>query len=226
HPFFVRDLHDLEPAIGAGFFLRDEVAHALHEDLAAAARNRIESGLDELTDDVTCIHAEELGEAVDLARAESVNVNGMVRLNVLEQLEIPLEGDVRVVSPLHEDLHGTQLFRLVDFRADLLERERVAFAMLGPPIERAEAAVGDADVRVVDVPVDDVRDGVVRVLFLAHAIGFEPELQERRVRVEIEQVTHSQVAGRKASDPSGTSPTAASRRKKSVRPARCAYDNR
>ena len=53
---------------------------------------------------------------------------------------------------------------LVDLGADLLVRERPAFVVLRPAVERAEAAVGDADVRVVDVAVDDVRDDVVRML--------------------------------------------------------------
>ena len=47
-PFLMRDLHDLEPAIGARLLLGDQVAHALHENLAAAAGNRVEAGLHQL----------------------------------------------------------------------------------------------------------------------------------------------------------------------------------
>ena len=78
------------------------------------------------------------------------------------------------MAALHQDLHAAQRLGLVDLRADLLERQRVAFAVLRPPVERAEAAVGDADVRVVDVAVDDVRDDVVRVLRVADAVGLGP----------------------------------------------------
>jgi hypothetical protein len=73
------------------------------------------------------------------------------------------------VAALHEDLDGAELLGLVDLGADLLVGERPALVVLGAAIERAEAAVGDADVRVVDVPVDDVGDRVVRVLFAADA---------------------------------------------------------
>ena len=59
--------------------------------------------------------------------------------------------------------------------------------MFGPPIEGAEAAVRDADVRVIDVPVDDVRDRVVRMLRRANAVCLEAQLEERRVGVEIEK---------------------------------------
>ena len=44
-PSLVRDLHDLEPPVGARLLRRDNVAHALHEDLAAAAGDRVEPGL-------------------------------------------------------------------------------------------------------------------------------------------------------------------------------------
>jgi hypothetical protein len=83
------------------------------------------------------------------------------------------------VTALHEDLHAAERLGLVDLRADLLVGERPAFRILRAAIERAEAAVGDADVRVVDVPVDDVRDRVVRMLLLANAIrrGAELEVQ-------------------------------------------------
>ena len=77
-PSLCASLHDLEPAIGAGLLLRDEVAHALHEDLAAAAGNRVEPGLHQLADDVARVHAERLREEVDFARAEPVDVDRMV----------------------------------------------------------------------------------------------------------------------------------------------------
>ena len=55
-------------------------ADALHEDLAAAARNRVEPGLLQLADHVARVHAEALREEVDLARAEAVDVDRVVRL--------------------------------------------------------------------------------------------------------------------------------------------------
>ncbi len=127
----------------------------------------------------------------------------MVRLNVLEQVEIPLERDVRIVPALYQDLHAAQGFRLVDLLADFLERERVALVMLGTTIEGAEPAVGDADVRIVDVPVDDERHNVVRVLFAPHPIGLGAELDQRRALVEIEEIAHH-AAGKNARRPSGT----------------------
>src|ERR1019366_4243678 len=68
--------------------------------------------------------------------------------------------------------------------------ERPAFVVLGTAIERAEAAVGDADVRVVDVPVDDVRDDALGMEGLPPTIGFGAELEERCVFKPIEEVFH------------------------------------
>ena len=138
----------------------------------------------------TRIHAEHLREEVDFARAEAVDVNRMVRLDVAQEIQVPLERDVRIVPALNQDLHAAEGLGLVDLRADLLERERVPFAVLRSPIERAESAVGDADVRVVDVAVDDVRDDAVRMALVAHAVGLRAELEQRGVRVEVEEIVH------------------------------------
>ena len=112
----------------------------------------------------------------------------MMLLDVAHQLEIPLERDVGVVSALQQDLHAADRLALVDLGADLLEAEHVAFAVLGPAIERAELAVGDADVGVVDVPVDDVGDHVLRMLPPPLGVGELAQLQQRGPLVELEIV--------------------------------------
>jgi hypothetical protein len=55
------------------------------------------------------------------------------------------------------------------------------------PVEGAKAAVRDADVGIVDVPVDDVRDRVMRMFGGANAISLEAELEEGRIPVEVQQ---------------------------------------
>src|SRR5438445_1666731 len=100
-------------------------------------------------------------------------------LDVPHQIEVPLERDVGIVPTLHQDLHPAERLELLDLAADLLERQYVALGVLGPPVERAELAVGDADVRVVDVPVDDVRDGV---------LGVQPPPRLVRERAQLESL--------------------------------------
>ena len=86
----------------------DEVAHALNENLSTTAGNRIESRFAQRANHLDRIHPEQLGEEVDLARAEAVNVDRVIALDVLHQVEIPLERDVRVVPALDQYLHAAE----------------------------------------------------------------------------------------------------------------------
>src|SRR6266571_1341460 len=143
-----------------------------------------------------------------------------------------LFGDA-VANLLDENLPAPQRLQLVDLATDLLEREHVAFAVLRPPVEGAEFAIRDADVRVVDVPVDDVGDHVLRMQPPACLVGEAPQLEQRRPLVQLDvrpelaagAVDHGHATWRNWSDPSGTRPRAASRRRKSVSPARCVSVN-
>ena len=172
-------LHHLEPAVGPGLFLRHAVADLLHQDLAAAAGNRVEASRDQLADHRFERHPEPPGEEVDLGRRETVNVDRVVPLDVAQQIQVPRERDVGVVAALDQNLHTAQRAQLVDLPADLLEGEHVALGVLGAAVERAELAVGDADVGVVDVAVDDVGDGVLGVEAPPCLIGERPQLEQR-----------------------------------------------
>ena len=78
---------------------------------------------------------------------------------------------------------------LVHLRADLLEAQHVAFGVLGPPVERAELAVGDADVGVIDVAVDDVGDRVLRMVAPPLGVGQATQLEQIGLLVELEIVS-------------------------------------
>src|SRR5262245_41482486 len=119
-----------------------------------------------------------------------MNVNGMIAFDVTHQVEVPLERDVRVVPALNQDLHAAERLRLLDLGADLLERKRVSLAVLGSAIERAEAAIRYTNVRVVDVAIDDVGDRVMRMLLATDTVSLGSELEQRGIRVEIEDVLH------------------------------------
>src|SRR3954469_21845085 len=120
----MRELHDLEPAIRAGLLPRDQIANALDEDLTAATWDGVEPRRLELANDVARIHAECLGEEIDLRWTEAVNVERMVCFDVAEQLGGRVERDMRIVPPLREDLHCTGLLRLMDLPSDVLVRQR------------------------------------------------------------------------------------------------------
>src|SRR4051812_6877925 len=85
----------------------------------------------------------------------------MMPLDIAHQLEIPLERYIRVVTALEQYLNATDRLALIDLCADLLEAQDIPFPVLRTPIERAELAIGDAYIGVVDVPVDDVGDHIL-----------------------------------------------------------------
>src|SRR4051812_43508633 len=108
-----------------------------------------------------------------------MNMDRVMPLDVAHQFEIPVEWDVRVMTALQQNLNATDRLALVDLRTDILEAQYIALPMFGPAVERAELAVGDADVRVIDVPVDDVGDHVFPVLPPPFGVSELSQLQER-----------------------------------------------
>jgi hypothetical protein len=100
-----------------------------------------------------------------------MDVDRMVPFDIAHQIEVPLERDVRIVSALQQNLDSPNRLALVDLAPDLLETQNVAFPVFGPAVERAELAVSNAHIGVVDVPIDDVGDNVLGVLQPTLGIG-------------------------------------------------------
>src|SRR5438094_25092 len=165
-------------AIFGRLLFRDAVADFLDEDLPAPARDGVETGTHELADHLLDRHPESAGEKIDFRGRKPVDVNRMVALDVAHQVQVPREGDVGIVAPLDEDLHAAERLQLVDLATDLLEREDVPLGVLRPPVERAELAVRDADIGVVDVPIDDVGDLVLRMQPPPRLVGEGAELEQ------------------------------------------------
>ena len=100
-----------------------------------------------------------LGEMLELRRAESVDVDVRIFFpDVAEQIEIPIEAELRMMPALHQDLHAAGRGQFVELLIELLAREHVVVGILLGPIKRAELAIDVADVGVVDVAIDDVGD--------------------------------------------------------------------
>ena len=93
----------------------------------------------------------------------SLNV-GIPLLDRAEQILVPRERQIGIVAALQQQLDAADGDRLVDLSEQLVESEHVAFGRSDGPIERAEVALRDADVRVVDVAVDDVGDDAFGML--------------------------------------------------------------
>src|SRR4029453_5495042 len=116
-----------EPFLGLGLLPGDPFADGVYQDLSAATRNRIEARLPELTTHLRHRRSDPLAEEHDLPGRESVDMNGMVLLDVSHEVQIPLERDVGIVPSLKQDLNSTNGLALVHLRPDLLEAQHVAF---------------------------------------------------------------------------------------------------
>src|SRR5262245_51317175 len=92
-------------------------------------------------------------------------------LDRLEEILVPGERKIGIVPSLQKQLDTAHFDGLVDLPEDLVEAEHIPVARSDFAIERAEVALRDADVRVVDVAVDDVGDDRIGVLSTSDAIG-------------------------------------------------------
>ena len=116
----------------------------------------------------------------------SLNV-GIALLDRAEQILVPRQRQVGIVAALQQQLHAADGDRFVDLPEQLVEPEHVALGRSDRPVERAEVALRDADVRVVDVAVDDVGDDALGMLAGADAVGEPAEQRRRRVPIQLER---------------------------------------
>ena len=79
-----------------------------------------------------------------------------------------------MMPALQENLHAADRGEFVELLVELLQREHVVIVVLLRAVERAELAVDVADVRVVDVAIDDVGDDLRVRPALRRAVASSP----------------------------------------------------
>src|SRR5581483_7794013 len=167
----VRLAHDAEPFARLRLLRRDDLAHAVDEDLRAPARNRIEPGVAQARERLGNRQLRAARDVLHLRRRERVEMDLVLRLDRREEILVVVDSEVRMVAALHEQARPAEGERLLHLLEDDRLREEVSLARVArAPIERAEIAVGVADVRVVEVAIDDERDAIGVVLAIAHLV--------------------------------------------------------
>src|SRR5688500_17406670 len=111
----------------------------------------------------------------------------VARLDRPEQIFVPLDRQIRVVTTLQQQLVSTERNRLVDLVENFLETEHVTVAMADLAVERAEVAARHADVRVIDVAVDDVGDDAFRMLARPDAVGERAEQVRWSMAIQLQR---------------------------------------
>ncbi len=121
----------------------------------------------------------------DLAGAQRVQRQlGVGPLDRGKGALVPLDAELGMVAALEHDLGRAQFDGLAASGEDVVDVADPALLVAGRPVERAEPAGGHAHVRVVDVPVDDVGDDVVREAAAAGGVGGPAERVQRRPGVQ------------------------------------------
>jgi hypothetical protein len=80
-----------------------------------------------------------------------------------------------VQSALHQHARAAERDRFVNLLSDFVERAHVGVGRAGAPVKSTEGADYVADVRVIDVAVNDVSDNLIRVPALPNFIGSDAE---------------------------------------------------
>src|SRR5687767_13598970 len=123
----------------------------------------------------------------DLGRRKRMELELRIsHLDRTEQVLIPLQRQVRVVSTLQQKLYTANGDCFVDLAEDLVESEDVAICVTDRTVEGAEVTASDADVRVIDVAVDYVGNDAIRMLTRADYAGQATEPVRRRLAIQIQ----------------------------------------
>src|SRR5947209_7557906 len=94
---------------------------------------------------------------LELRWTKSVNVDVWIFFaDVPQQVDVPLQAELGMVSPLHQDLNTAHGGKFIQLLIELLQRNDVVIVIFFGAIKRAELAINVADVGVVDVAIDDI----------------------------------------------------------------------
>ena len=182
--------HHREPLVGGGLGVAVQLAaDAVDENLGAPAGDAVEPGRHQPAHHRRHRLLRQPRQVQDLGGREGVEPEvGVPGLDRREQVLVPLEGEIGVVPALQQELIAPDRARLVDLAEQLVEAQHVALGGPHRTIERTEVAPRHAHVRVVHVPVDDVRHHPGGMPASPNAVGEAPEQRRRRPGVELQRL--------------------------------------
>src|SRR5438105_9437410 len=124
----------------------------------------------------------------ELAGAETVNINlGKLVFDMRKEVKIPLQSQLGMMPALHENLRAALPDCFLNFFVDLLMRDYVGVIVAFHAVKRAKLAIDIADVRVVDVSINDIGDDPVAASLVGRSfgqltppVGQRPQLLQRQ----------------------------------------------
>ena len=149
----------------------DAVADLIVQNLRAGSGNGIEARVLQAGNRLCDPDPGNLRQVRNFRRREAMAVHAVAPLDGAEQRFVILDGEFRVVTPLKEDARHAARDAVFDLAENFLAREQIPFGMPRRAVERAEGAVGVANVRVIDDALDGVGHHLVGMLAEARRRG-------------------------------------------------------
>ena len=110
----VRLAHHAEPLGRLRLLGRDDLAHAVDEDLGAAAGQRVEARVAQAREHVGRRELRAPRDVLDLGRRQRVQVDRVALLDRAEQILVPVDVEVGMVAALHQQRRAAERERLLD----------------------------------------------------------------------------------------------------------------
>src|SRR5437588_2007281 len=111
-------------------------------------------------------------EVMNLRRGETVKLKPRVlRTKRAQKIFVPLNSKIRMQPALHQHARAAEGNRLVNLRANLIDRAHVCVRRARPAIEGAESTHDIAYIRIVNISIDDVGDDVIWMTRLANFVS-------------------------------------------------------
>src|SRR5215471_6407656 len=118
----MRHFHHLQPVVAHRLEWRNSLSYSIDQNFTAATWNGAEARSFEVADNFFQRFTEHLTEVDEFARAKPVDIHLRKFLfEMRQQIEIPLLGELRVMSALHQDLRASERYRLLYLAIDFVE---------------------------------------------------------------------------------------------------------
>src|SRR6185437_13181007 len=140
-------------------------------NLGAAAGNGIETGIAQARNRVMQRDAAHFRNVCNLRRGKTMAPDIELCLDGAEKIFVPFDLEIGMQSALKKHASAAEIDRFLNLAEDRFARKNVAFLVAERTIEGAEAAILRAEIRVVDIAVNDVRDDTIGVVLAANGVG-------------------------------------------------------
>ena len=199
----MRHVHGGEPRFSGALAETNFGTHRWRKDFTATARDAIKTSVLQLAHDATHLgfvgvarRIKEVHKLHELRRAECMDVNvRKASLDFAQQFQVPTQRQLWVHAALHENLRATNRHEFFNLMKNRLVGQRVRIMIFRVAAERAEGALGGADVRVVDVAIDDVGANMVAVYFAAAEVGPHAKIGEWHIAQDVQALFWGESSG-------------------------------